>query len=82
VFFFFVGLAWAIWKNRNKMGIEKVFPSYPAMVIYKTIKFLQMWGDLIKENDQGTMKNLVKCLEDWIRKKIDIPDVCSDVVFL
>jgi hypothetical protein len=82
VFFFFVGLAWAIWKNRNKMGIEKVFPSYPAMVIYKSIKFLQMWGDLVKENDQGTMKNLVKCLEDWIRKKIDIPDVCSDVVFL
>jgi hypothetical protein len=38
VFFFFVGLAWAIWKNRNKMGIEKglsILPSYGDLQKYQ-----------------------------------------------
>jgi hypothetical protein len=48
-FVFFAGLAWSIWKNRNKMAIEKTFPSNPDAVISATTNCLQMWADLHKE---------------------------------
>lgn len=49
---FFAGLTWASWKNRNKMAIEKVFPSNPDSIIYAAVNCVQMWGDLLKEADK------------------------------
>ena len=61
---FFAGVTWAIWKNRNKMAIEKHFPSTPDVMIYLVINFLQTWVDLQRENDKAKMKEMVQSLSD------------------
>jgi O-antigen/teichoic acid export membrane protein len=80
-FFFFAGLASAIWKNRNKLTIEKIFPSNLDVVIYATINSMQMWGELLKEVDKGKMLKVVRCLSDWLNKEKH-PDMSSHILVL
>ena len=54
--FFFAGLAWAIWRNRNKVAIEKSFPATPNIVIYAGTNFLHTW-----ENDQRAIVGVGCC---------------------
>ena len=37
--FHFSMVAWALWTNRNKMMIEKIFPTSPIDVLYKSDLF-------------------------------------------
>jgi hypothetical protein len=69
VLFFFAALTWAIWKNRNKMAIQTVFPSNPDVVLYNTITFLQMWRELMKDADKIHLSKMVEGLETWISKR-------------
>ncbi|CAD6248356.1 unnamed protein product [Miscanthus lutarioriparius] len=75
VFTLFAGLSWAIWKNRNKMAIEKCFPLNPDPVIHMAINHLQMWADLSKEADKQSRRNLRnyrQCTEryDWLTWRV------------
>jgi hypothetical protein len=61
--FLFAGLAWALWNSRNKMAIEKRFPSNPLDVIRSSVLFMQKWLLLLKESDReitGKVLNKVK----------------------
>ena len=82
VLFFFAGLTWAIWKNRNKMAIQKVFSSNPDVVLYNTITFLQMWRDLMKDADKIHLSKMVEGLETWISKRDRLQTFNSDVAIL
>lgn len=39
--FIFAGFMWALWKNRNKMAIEKKFPKAPSKAVLNDISFMQ-----------------------------------------
>ena len=78
----FAGLAWAIWKNRNKMAIEKCFPLNPDGIIHMAIIFLQMWADLHKESDKNKMKGMVQCIADWMSQKKGVEESCSEIVMI
>ena len=69
LFVFFAGLAWSIWRNRNKMAIEKRFPINPDAVIHDAINSLNMWCSLHKESDAAKLKELAQGLSDWMHKK-------------
>jgi hypothetical protein len=56
-------------EQENKVAIEMIFPSNPDVVIYATVNFMQMWGQLLKEADKGKLMKTVQCLEEWINKK-------------
>lgn len=60
-FTFFAGLAWSVWKNRNKMAIEKIFSTNPDVVIHAALNSMQMWIELQKEADKRKMKEMVQC---------------------
>jgi len=68
-FAFFAGLAWAIWRNRNKMAIEKLFPLNPDVVIHAAVNFVQIWADLNKEGEAVKMKGMAQRLSNWMHKK-------------
>jgi len=62
-FFFFAGFAWAIWKARNKMAIERSFPNNPIDIIYTGLSFVQNWGRLLKSSDQDKLMKRVEVLK-------------------
>jgi hypothetical protein len=80
--FFFAGFTWEMWKNRNKMAIEKKIPSNPDVVLYNTINSLQMWRDFMKEADKVHLSKMVEHLEDWISKRDHRQDFNSDIAVL
>ena len=63
--FIFAGLSWAMWCNRNKMAIERVFPNKPIDSLLKDISCLQSWKILLKEGDKErldpALDHLVAC---------------------
>lgn len=79
---FFAGVAWAVWKNRNKMAIEKNFPVSPDAVIHMAINFVQMWAELCRESDRSKMRNMASCLPDWMNQKSRCEGHRSDIVML
>jgi len=81
-FTFFAGVAWAIWKNRNKMAIEKLFPNTPDAVIHTAINFVQTWVDLQRENDKAKMKAMAQSLSDWMLQKDQLAGPFSDVAVI
>jgi hypothetical protein len=38
--FLFAGLFWAMWCNRNRMAIEKMFPNNRTVILYNSIFFM------------------------------------------
>jgi hypothetical protein len=62
VLIFFAALSWAIWKNRNSMAIQKIFPANPNLVLYNTINLLQMWRELMKDPDKIYLSEMVEIL--------------------
>lgn len=79
-FIFFAGLAWSIWKNMNKMAIEKNFPTNSDAVIHAAIHYMQMWADLLKERDKLKLEQMATTLSDWMKNKPTYdgpsPDIC------
>jgi hypothetical protein len=77
--FVFVGLAWALWKTRNKMAIEKLFPSSPVDVIRSGVTFVQKWASLLKDADQkmiaGTLGRIKEFLKDYKLNEATTPDI-------
>ena len=49
-------LAWAMWLTRNKIAIERIFPSHPANILYKCNILMQQWSPLAKHKDADKMK--------------------------
>ena len=52
--FLFAGIAWAIWRTRNTMVIEKKFSHKPAEVLTLAVSFVQKWIILLTNNDRAT----------------------------
>jgi len=81
-FFFFAGFAWALWLARNKMAIERVFPSNPIDIVYIGLSFVQRWCRLLKPTDQEKVKEGVEKLKSWLNNYIPLPVTNSDIFFL
>ncbi|RLN30151.1 hypothetical protein C2845_PM05G26250 [Panicum miliaceum] len=64
--FLFAGVAWAIWKIRNKMAIEKSFVNAPSEVIFLGLSFLQKWRPLLKEDKRSKIDESVRMISDWL----------------
>jgi hypothetical protein len=81
--FVFAKVAWALWKSRNKMAIEKRFPSHPLVIIRSGIVFVQKWRLLLKEADQehvdkvlARMQNFLEGFTPSTAVVIDIFEIC------
>ena len=79
---FFAALSWAIWKNRNSMVIQKVFPANPDVVLYNAITLLQMWRELTKDADKIQSSKIVEGLETWISKLDRLQTFNSEIAIL
>lgn len=53
-------LLWSLWSIRNKLTIEKKFPSHPADCIFKCHLFLQQWTPLGKRQDTEFMREAME----------------------
>ena len=70
--FQFAVVTWAIWVNRNKMTIEKTFPTSPIDVLYKSDVFMQQWRILLRDDDRQkleTYRNLSKRMAEELFKQ-------------
>lgn len=56
--FIFAGLMWAIWRKRNKMAIEKIFPKTPSEALLYGLSFMQKWELLLKEDDRRKLSEV------------------------
>jgi hypothetical protein len=57
--FLFAGLTWALWRVRNKMVIERKFPSNGLDVIHFGVLFVQKWSLLLKDADQEVTAKVI-----------------------
>jgi hypothetical protein len=64
--FSFAGFAWALWKVRNKMAIEKRFPTNPLEVIRSEIVFVHKWCPLLKEVDRGMVNKALDKMQAFL----------------
>jgi len=56
--FHFSMVAWALWTNRNKMMIEKIFPTSPIEVLYKSdLLFCRSGGYFYVKMIKGSWKS-------------------------
>jgi len=78
--FLFAGIAWSIWRTRNKMAIEKIFSQNPIDVVYLGISFVQKWWRLLKPADQEKLSKAVDTMRGWLRSYNPISLVASDIV--
>ena len=62
--FLFAGIAWSIWRTRNKMTIEKTFPNNSIDVVYSAISFMQKWWRLLKPADQEKLTEAVDAMRN------------------
>jgi len=80
--FLFAGIAWSIWRTRNKMAIEKVFPQNPIDVVYLGISYVQKWWRLLKPADQEKLSNAADTMRGWLQGYNPISAVATDIVEL
>ena len=81
-FFFFAGFAWAIWKARNKMAIERSFPNNPIDIVYSGLSFVQSWCRLLKPTDQDKLMKSVEVLKRWLNNYLPTATTISDISYL
>ena len=60
-------VAWAIWVNRNKMTIEKTFPTSPIDVLYKSDVFMQQWRILLRDDDRQKLETYRNLSKRWLK---------------
>lgn len=56
-----------LWTTRNKMPIEKNFPSKPVNVMYTVIYWLQKWRPLLKPKDRDKLEQVKSQVLDWLK---------------
>uniref|UniRef100_A0A0A9BZX0 Uncharacterized protein n=1 Tax=Arundo donax TaxID=35708 RepID=A0A0A9BZX0_ARUDO len=59
------GLAWALWNARNKMAIEKKFPTKPIDVLFSGLSILQKWRVLLKEGEKAILDLVANKILRW-----------------
>jgi hypothetical protein len=78
----FTGFCWAIWITRNKICIQKTFPSASTDVIYLGIAFIQEWKLLMKEVVRQKMEDLVGRVLIKLKEFKPLDSHPSDVGFI
>jgi hypothetical protein len=68
--FLFAGIAWALWRSRNKMAIEKSFPTSPLDVIWSGIIFVQKWSVLLKEPEQEQIAKALDKVKGYLGRRM------------
>ena len=64
--FVFVVIFWVLWKVRNKMMIEGVFPTQPSELIFKILSCLQRWRVLLRDADRSRMDAQRTLMDSWL----------------
>ncbi|GJM91173.1 hypothetical protein PR202_ga07522 [Eleusine coracana subsp. coracana] len=72
-------IAWAIWKTRNKMTIEKKFPK-PKDALITGITLLQKWKVLLREKDEKTVDKMVAKLLSIVKNENILQVGTTDIV--
>jgi hypothetical protein len=78
----FVGYAWAMWNTRNKMCIQKVFPSKPVDIIYCGMSFVQKWSLLMRKPEKEKVDALKSLLIRRIQDFKPLESNPSDIGFI
>ncbi|CAL4929930.1 unnamed protein product [Urochloa decumbens] len=68
--FAFAIVWWVLWKQRNKIRIEGVFPKSPTDVIYSISSHRQCWRSLLRERDMGYLDNLRNKMKKWMAEYV------------
>ena len=63
--FSFAIIWWSLWLSRNKMRLEKKFPSQPTDVLFSIIYKLQNWGVLLQVEGRERIKKYCAVLKQW-----------------
>uniref|UniRef100_A0ACD5VAP6 Uncharacterized protein n=1 Tax=Avena sativa TaxID=4498 RepID=A0ACD5VAP6_AVESA len=58
----FAGISWALWNVRNKMVIEKTFPSHVTDPVFSFLGFLQQWSPLVRQRDRSSFDDTLRTL--------------------
>jgi hypothetical protein len=77
--FMFAGLAWGMWRSRNKMAIEKKVSSNPLGVIRSGINFVQKWSPKLKEPDQELLAKVLDRVQVWLGSRDRTSWSCVDL---
>jgi len=80
--FLFSAIAWSIWKTRNKMAIERIFPNNPIDILYNAISFMQKWLRLLKQSDQVKLAEPMLKIGSWIKDYAPLASSFTDIVEL
>jgi hypothetical protein len=80
--FVFAGLAWALWNSRNKMAIEKRFPSNPVDITQSGIMFKQKWSPLLKDSDREKMNKVLNRMKAFVDNYKLSDVVATDIAFI
>ena len=81
--FSFAIIWWSFWLSRNKMRLEKKFPSQPTDVLFSIIYKLQNWGVLLQVEGRERINKYCAVLKQWTedftktREQNLATDVCS-----
>jgi hypothetical protein len=78
----FAGIAWALWKNRNKMAIEKHFPNSLDAVLHMIANFVKMWAELLKETDRAKTREMTQSLSDRMKMKACYTGPFTDIIVM
>uniref|UniRef100_A0ACD5X8X8 Uncharacterized protein n=1 Tax=Avena sativa TaxID=4498 RepID=A0ACD5X8X8_AVESA len=58
----FAALSWTLWNVRNKMVIERIFPTRASDSVFSLLAFLQQWSPLVRLRDRPTFKSSLRTL--------------------
>uniref|UniRef100_A0ACD5YRR4 Uncharacterized protein n=1 Tax=Avena sativa TaxID=4498 RepID=A0ACD5YRR4_AVESA len=58
----FAGISWTLWNVRNKMVIEKTFPSRVTDPVFSFLGFLQQWSPLVRQRDRSSFDDTLRTL--------------------
>ena len=81
-FFIIVGVTWAIWRSRNKMAIEKLFPKNPLDVIRSGVAYVQKWRPLLGASVQANIAILGEKMKMWFQNHSPSNGSILDIVEL
>lgn len=78
----FAGFAWAMWKKRNKMCIQKTFLDKPLDIIHPTLSFVQKWTILMKTLEKAQVEKMAKMVLKYTKGFKPLDSNLSDVGFM
>jgi hypothetical protein len=58
-----VAQSWVVWLIRNKLTMESKLINHPAVNIFKTMLFVQLWSLLAKPQDRPCLKGVASMLK-------------------